>query len=68
MRTTTSSCVGIVCVCLGFWQLARRDQALTEIDRIETNWNADPLPLADALPKLGSFEDSQKYVPVTMTG
>ncbi|KQO93811.1 SURF1 family cytochrome oxidase biogenesis protein [Leifsonia sp. Leaf264] len=58
----------LVCVSLGFWQIARRGEALAEIDRIETNWNADPVPLADALPQLDSFEDSQKYLPVTMTG
>ena len=58
----------IVCVCLAFWQIARRDEALQEIDRVETNWSAAPVPVADALPTLTSFDVEQKYVPVTMTG
>ncbi|MET0975457.1 MAG: SURF1 family protein [Leifsonia sp.] len=58
----------LVCVSLGFWQIARRAEARAEIDRIETNWNAEPVELADALPSLDSFEESQKYLPVTMTG
>ncbi|MEJ3404071.1 SURF1 family protein [Rathayibacter sp. YIM 133350] len=58
----------IVCVSLGFWQIARRGEALAEIHRIETNWNADPVPVGEALPRLTSFRVDQKYVPVSLTG
>ncbi|MET0829136.1 MAG: SURF1 family protein, partial [Microbacterium sp.] len=58
----------LVCVSLGFWQIARRAEALAEIDRVESNWSAEPVPLDDALPELDSFDISQKYLPVTMTG
>jgi cytochrome oxidase assembly protein ShyY1 len=58
----------IVCCLLGFWQLSRRDTALAELDRIDTNYSSEPLPLAEALPQLDSFEVSQKWTPVTMTG
>lgn len=58
----------IVCVFLGNWQLARRAEAQTEIQRIENNWSAEPVPLAEALPSLESFDDSQKWLPVIVEG
>ena len=57
-----------VCSGLGLWQLARRADALTEMSKVETNYAADPVPLADALPGLESFSESQKWLPVVMTG
>ncbi|ARJ05339.1 sortase [Cnuibacter physcomitrellae] len=57
-----------VCVSLGFWQLARRAEALTEIDRVASNFDADPTPLAEALPELDTWDDSQKWLTVSMTG
>jgi cytochrome oxidase assembly protein ShyY1 len=58
----------IVCVCLGFWQLARRDTALAELDRIDTNYSAEPVPLAGELATLDAFQIDQKWTPVTVTG
>ncbi|KQQ95293.1 sortase [Leifsonia sp. Leaf325] len=58
----------LVCVSLGVWQIARRAEALAEIDRVESNWSAEPVALDDALTELDSFDISQKYLPVTMTG
>ena len=58
----------IVCVCLGFWQIARRAEALHEIDLIETNWDHAPVPIDEALPTLRSYADGQKYLPVTVSG
>ena len=57
-----------VCSGLGLWQLARRADALTEMSKVETNYAADPVPLADALPGLESFSESQKWLPVVMSG
>ena len=57
-----------VCSGLGLWQLARRADALTEMGKVEANYAADPVPLADALPGLESFSESQKWLPVVMTG
>ena len=57
-----------VCSGLGLWQLARRADALTEMGKVEATYAADPVPLADALPGLESFSESQKWLPVVMTG
>jgi cytochrome oxidase assembly protein ShyY1 len=57
-----------VCVSLGFWQLARRADAVAEIDRVATNFDADPTPVAEALPQLDSFDESQEWLTVSMTG
>ncbi len=53
---------------LGVWQFARRAEALTEISKIDANYDASPVPLADALPNLDSFVETQKWLPVTVTG
>ena len=58
----------VVCVLLGCWQLARRAEALAEIAKIESNYDAHPVPVTEALPELDSFDDSQKWLPVIMTG
>ncbi|TFC27835.1 SURF1 family protein [Cryobacterium sp. TMT2-18-3] len=57
-----------VCSGLGLWQLARRSDALSEMDKVETNYAADPVPLAEALPGLDAFSASQKWLPVVVTG
>jgi cytochrome oxidase assembly protein ShyY1 len=57
-----------VCSGLGVWQLARRAEALAEIIKVDTNFDATPVPIADALPTLQSFDESQKWLPVAVTG
>jgi len=57
-----------VCSGLGVWQLARRAEALVEVSKIDANYDSSPLPLAEALPTLDAFSESQKWLPVTMTG
>ncbi|HSP76169.1 MAG TPA: SURF1 family protein [Cryobacterium sp.] len=57
-----------VCSGLGLWQLARRSDALAEMGKVESNFAADPVPLTDALPGLEAFSESQKWLPVVMTG
>jgi cytochrome oxidase assembly protein ShyY1 len=58
----------VVCVFLGNWQLARRAEAQAEIQRVDNNWSAEPVPLDEALPTLDSFDESQKWLPVVMEG
>ncbi len=58
----------IICVLLAMWQLARRDEAVAEINRVATNFDADPTALADALPQLDSYDPSQEWLTVSMTG
>ncbi|MET0955921.1 MAG: SURF1 family protein [Cryobacterium sp.] len=58
----------VVCSGLGMWQLARRAEAQAEISRVDANFDAAAVNLTDALPTLDSFEESQKWLPVEMTG
>jgi cytochrome oxidase assembly protein ShyY1 len=53
---------------LGTWQLARRAEALAEIVKVDTNFDSEPIPVAQALPDLTAFTQSQKWLPVVMTG
>ncbi|MGO2659844.1 SURF1 family cytochrome oxidase biogenesis protein [Mycetocola reblochoni] len=58
----------IVCCLLGNWQFARRAEARIEIDRILGNYDATPVPLADAMPDADSFSPDDKWLPVEVTG
>lgn len=59
----------IVCVLLGNWQFARRAEARAEIARIDANFSAAPVPLAEALPTLDAYDlDRNKWQPVTVIG
>ena len=58
----------LVCVLLAMWQLARRDEAVAEINRVEANFDASPTPLADVLPDLDSYDESEEWLTVSMTG
>lgn len=58
----------IVCSLLGAWQFARRAEARTEIDRIDANYDAAPVPVDEVLPRLDSFEADQRWTPVIATG
>jgi len=58
----------VVCSGLGAWQLARRAEAQAEITRVDNNFDHDPVPVAEALPTLDAFDESQKWLPVELTG
>jgi cytochrome oxidase assembly protein ShyY1 len=58
----------IVCVLLSNWQLSRRAEKESEIDRVALNFDAPTIPLEEALPKLGSFTLADEWHPVSMTG
>ncbi|TFC20773.1 SURF1 family protein [Cryobacterium algoritolerans] len=58
----------VVCAGLGTWQLARRAEALAEIVKVDANFDSEPIPLTEALPERHSFVESQKWLPVVMTG
>jgi len=59
---------GAACAGLGMWQFARRNEALVEINKVDANYDHTPVSLTEALPTLDSFDESQKWLPVTMTG
>jgi len=58
----------LACVLLSQWQFARRDEAVLEITRVVENYEASPVPLAEALPELDSFDAEDKWLPVTLEG
>jgi len=58
----------LVCCGLAWWQLARRAEALASIARVQANYDAAPVPLAQALPQLDSYALSQEWLPVQLTG
>lgn len=59
----------IACVMLGNWQFERRAEARAEIKRINNNYGAPAVELADELPKLDAFNEAeQKWRTVLVVG
>ena len=58
----------IACCALGTWQLNRRAEALAEVARIDANYDADPVPVAEALPDPAAFDIDQRWQVVALTG
>lgn len=59
----------IVCVLLGNWQFARRAEARSEIARIDENYDAPPVPLAEVILSRDAFnEAADKWTPVVLSG
>jgi cytochrome oxidase assembly protein ShyY1 len=58
----------IACSALGTWQFNRRAEALAEVARIDANYDADPMPVAEALPDPESFDIDQRWQVVTLSG
>lgn len=58
----------IACGFLSQWQFDRRDQKVDANTLVETNFDAAPVPIDEALPTLGSFDTNQEWVPVTLEG
>ncbi|KZE94278.1 putative SURF1-like protein [Agromyces sp. NDB4Y10] len=58
----------IACSALGTWQFNRRAEALAEVARIDANYDADPIPVAEALPDPDSFDIDQRWQVVALSG
>ncbi|MGW9169490.1 SURF1 family cytochrome oxidase biogenesis protein [Agromyces sp. NPDC055658] len=58
----------IACSALGTWQLNRRAEALAEVARIDANYDADAVPVAEALPDPGAFDIDQRWQVVSLEG
>ncbi len=59
----------IACVWLGNWQFERRAEARAEIERLDANYGAPPVALAEEVPVLDAFdEDTQKWRTAAVTG
>jgi cytochrome oxidase assembly protein ShyY1 len=58
----------IACSALGTWQFNRRAEALAEVARIDANYDAAPVPVAEALPDPESFDVDQRWQVVALSG
>ena len=58
----------IACGFLSWWQLSRREEKVVEMQRVEQNYEAAPVPLARVLPTLDTFDPDDEWRPVEMTG
>ncbi|HEU4755298.1 MAG TPA: SURF1 family protein [Agromyces sp.] len=58
----------IACSALGTWQFNRRAEALAEVARIDANYDAEPVPVSEALPELDAFDIDQRWQVVALTG
>lgn len=59
----------IACAWFGSWQFERRAEARAEIERIDRNYDAESIPLADAVPDAAEFdEDRWKWQTVALRG
>jgi cytochrome oxidase assembly protein ShyY1 len=58
----------IACCALGTWQLNRRAEALAEVARIDANYDAEAVPVADALADPAGFDVDQRWQVVALSG
>lgn len=58
----------IACTWLSQWQFERRDEKVAENQYISHNFDAQPTPIAKALPSLDAFSEDQEWLPVELTG
>lgn len=58
----------IACCALGSWQLNRRSEALAEVARIDANYDAQPVPVAESLPEPSGFDIDQRWQVVELSG
>lgn len=58
----------IVCSMLGMWQFQRRAEARAAIDLVEANYDRKPVPVGEVLKTLDSYQKSQQWTPVLLTG
>ena len=58
----------IACGLLSWWQFSRREEAVVENTHVLENFDAPPLPVAEALPDLEAYTASQEWLPVELRG
>ena len=58
----------LACSLLSWWQWARRDEAVQEIQRVEQNYDAAPVQIGTVLPSLEAWEADDEWTPVVLQG
>jgi cytochrome oxidase assembly protein ShyY1 len=66
--TAAAIVFAVICVFLANWQFDRGQQASADNSIVAANFSAAPVPLATALPTLTSFDASQNWQRVSVTG
>lgn len=56
------------CIGLGNWQMERRNQAVTEIRRVQENYDKPPVPFKDASTYFAVADPEAKWTTVSVTG
>jgi len=60
--------VAIVCVGLGLWQWARREEAVSALQLIEQNYDTEPVDYAEAMGESREFDPADEWLPVLLEG
>src|SRR5690606_16642862 len=58
----------IACGLLSWWQWARREAAVDEIQRIERNYDAEPRLVDEVLAGFADWSDDDEWTPVALSG
>ncbi len=58
----------IACAFLSNWQFARNEERSGQIALVESNYDATPVPLTEAIPSGGEFDPADEWQPVVLTG
>jgi len=58
----------IACAFLSHWQFTRNEERSHQLALVAQNYDADPVPLAEAIPAGGELDPQDEWRPVTLTG
>ncbi len=58
----------LTCGLLSWWQWARRAETAAENQRVERNYDADPRPIDELLPRLDAWDDEDEWTRVELLG
>ena len=60
--------VAVVCSMLGQWQLSRRDAVLSVNQKVNANYDREPVPFAEAAGSFSTLTPSDEWLPVAVRG
>lgn len=60
--------LALACAALGMWQLDRRNQAVAEVEKVNNNYDAEPLSFEQARTYFKDFDPAMEWTPVTLHG
>lgn len=58
----------VITTLFGLWQWDRRGQAVAEIERVEANYDAEPVAFSELLPPGATWSDDLRWRPVVVEG